>query len=352
MGVFRRTERGKRTGAVPWTIDFRVAGRRYRAQLDGDLSREEALAHEARLRLGAEAEAKARERNGLTLGEILSRYWQEHGQHLASEGTEHAYLEIWAAELGRETRLASVTQERIATAIARWRKPITVRGRTAPQLLTPAAVNHRVRCLQRVLGRAAEVWGMAVPTIAWRRLRLHEAPPRDRSVGLDDRLAYLAALPPRSRWVHLMSLATGLRRGALLKLTMAELDWKRGVIRATSKGRAGGKPTPVPMTEAVLAVFQGMGRLPEVGAIFPVTIHELRKDRERARRATGLVDLRFHDMRHSFAQDLEDAGAGDLIPDALHHSGPGLRRRYAQARIDRLRAALDTAITTTFRDAR
>lgn len=352
MGVFRRTQRGKRAGAAPWIVDFRVGGRRHRAQLDAGLSREQALAHEARLRLGAEAEAKDRSSRGHTLGEVLSRYWEEHGQHLASESTEHSYIEIWAGELGRDTRLADVTQDRIATIVAGWRQPVAVRGRSRPQLLSPSAINHRLRCLQRVLARAGEVWGYRVHPIAWRRLRLPEAPPRDRSLSIEQRVAYLEALPPRSRPLHLMAFATGLRRGALLKLTRADLDWQRGVIHAVSKGRAGGRPTPFPMTQQVLACFQLMGRLPEVGCIFKVTIGELRKDRERARKAIGLPALRFHDTRHSFAQDLEDSGAGDLITDALHHSTPTLRRRYAQARVDRMRTALDDAFATTSKSAK
>lgn len=352
MGVFRRTQRGKRAGAAPWTIDFRVGGRRYRAQLDGDLTREQALAEEARLRLGAEAEAKVRASRGHTLGEVLTRYWAEHGQHLASDSTELSYVEIWARELGRDTRLTDVTQERIAAVVAGWRQPVAVGGRRQLRLLSPSAINHRLRCLQRVLARAAEVWGYLSHPIAWRRLRLPEAQPRDRSLTVEQRIAYLEALPERSRALHLMAFATGLRRGALLRLTRADLDWERGVIHAVSKGRAGGKPTPFPMTQQVLAVFQIMGRLPDVGCLFKLTIHELRSDRERARKAIGLPALRFHDARHSFAQDLEDAGHGDLITDVLHHSTPTLRRRYAQARVDRMRTALDSAFATASNNAK
>jgi integrase len=55
----------------------------------------------------------------------------------------------------------------------------------------------------------------------------------------------------------------------------------------------------------------------------------------------GRPDLLFKDLRHSFAQALENAGAGDMITDALHHSDPRLRRRYAKAKIDRMRERLD-----------
>jgi integrase len=68
----------------------------------------------------------------------------------------------------------------------------------------------------------------------------------------------------------------------------------------------------------------------------------LRQDWEAARAAIGRPDLRLHDLRHTFAQRLEDAGAGDLITDALHHSDPRLRRRYSHVRLERLRERLDS----------
>jgi integrase len=61
----------------------------------------------------------------------------------------------------------------------------------------------------------------------------------------------------------------------------------------------------------------------------------------------GRPDLLLKDLRHTFAQSLEDAGAGDMITDALHHSDPRLRRRYAKAKIERMRERLDSLGTKT-----
>jgi integrase len=54
-----------------------------------------------------------------------------------------------------------------------------------------------------------------------------------------------------------------------------------------------------------------------------------------------LGDFRFHDLRHCFAQDLEDAGVGHLITPALHHSSASLRPRYAKARTAMLADAIN-----------
>ena len=96
------------------------------------------------------------------------------------------------------------------------------------------------------------------------------------------------------------------------------------------------------MSAKARAVLESM-TLPEVGRIFSVTARQVRADREVARKAAGLSGFRFHDLRHCLAQDLEDAGLGHFIQDALHHTSGALRRRYAKARVDVTREALDKA---------
>ena len=84
-----------------------------------------------------------------------------------------------------------------------------------------------------------------------------------------------------------------------------------------------------------------MPRRPARCSWFP-SRRDSRNDWEDARAKIGAPHIRLHDLRHTFAQRLEDAGAGDLITDLLHHTDPRLRRRYAEARMDRLRQTLDT----------
>lgn len=328
-----------------WLVDFRLDGQRVRKTVKGDLSRKEVAALERRWRADAEA-GRGSLRGGPTVGAILARYWTDHGRHLASAGSEKAYLDRWWHALSEDTKASTVTASRIASIVARWRSvPEVPGGKRTPRLLTAATINHRLRCLQRVWRMAADVWGHELQRIAWRRLMLDMPPPQDRTarVTAEALWRYLDALPPRSLWPTLWALNTGLRRGGLLSIHRQHLDWQAGVVHAVSKGRAGGRPTPIDMSAPVLAILQAMGRLPDIGPIFAVTGDQLRKDRERARVAAGLPDLRFHDLRHLFAQRLEDAGLGWRITDALHHADPRLRARYARARIRDVGRAVEEA---------
>lgn len=325
-----------------WRIRFyREDGSRFEKTLPAALTRREVETLEARYRLQERARPGA-ERRGPALSDLFARYWHEHGQHLASAISERAYLDAWANRLGDDTALADISSDKISAAVAFWRvTPEIPRGRKHPLLVSPSTINHRIGCLQRVWNRALKRWGWTLPTVHWSELKLDEPAPQDRSNVYEKLLAYFVALPPRSRWPSLWAFNSGLRRGGVLRITKADLDFPAGVGRTISKGRAGGKPTPFPLTDALLAVLTAMGPLPEVGSIFPVTIHELRKDRQRARRQVGLPSLRFIDHRHDFAQGLEDRGLGDLITDALHHSDPKLRRRYSHARLHDLRERMN-----------
>lgn len=266
----------------------------------------------------------------------MNAYWAEHGQFLASAASESGYQSAWADAIGDAKRAAEIAQADVAAAVARWRQ----RGK-----ISSSTINHYLGFLQRVWRRVPLYQGFRVQPIEWKLLKLDEPEPPDRSRTEAEIRAYLDALPARSIPITLWSLFTGLRRSALLRLTRPDLDFERGIIHATSKGRAGGKPTPVAMSQPILAVMT-MYPVPAVGRVFAVTKQQLRDDREKARAAVGMTDFRFHDLRHTFAQALEDAGYGDAITAALHHSSPALRSRYSRARLRRTEAAIDATFAT------
>ena len=340
MPVRRRPERG----ADAWLLDFRVGGKRYRLTREAPNKRA-AQGLERAARTAVEAGA-AQQRSAATVAAAFARYWQEHGRFLASNGSERGYLNRWADSIGDDTLFATLTAETIAKSVSSWRSKIgsPLDKHKAPkdrQRVTDSTINHRLLCLQRIWNRAEELWGWRLARIPWRRLKLPERTEHpDRSIHRSEVRALLRALAERSRPIVMMALVTGLRRGALLRLQTTDVAMATGTIRAISKGRAGGRSTPVPITRAAAWVLRRNGPV-EVGKLFPVSKQLLRQDWEAARAAIGRPDLRLHDLRHTFAQRLEDAGAGDLITDALHHSDPRLRRRYSHVRLERLRERLD-----------
>jgi integrase len=149
-------------------------------------------------------------------------------------------------------------------------------------------------------------------------------------------------LPYRTATLFRFGFLTGLRRSGMLRIEAKDIDRAAGVIHTWSKGRAGGRYTPVVITAGVAKLLDEIG-VPDVGRLFAITPMQIRRDVVKARAATGLADITLRRTRHSFAQDLEDAGEGDSITAALHHSDPKLRRRYSKVRMEKLRGALERA---------
>jgi integrase len=320
----------RRRAEGSWIVDLTVNGHRYRKTLPATLRKRDVEAVERQWR--TDLERPVSRHATATVGAIIGRYWSEKACLLADAQHLDTYLGMWGEALGIETPITQVQADHISAVLARWRRDVS-----------NTTVNRRMATLRACWRWAADVWGVPLHHVAWKRMRLDEPESADRSIGAVASARLLSAWPERSHRVALLALATGLRLSAILRLERRDIDLDRQLIRTVGKGRAGGKENLVPITAEVAEILAGL-ELPDVGRIFPLNHSQVRKDRERARKLADLPNFRFHDLRHEFAQTLEDAGFGDTITAALHHSSPALRRRYAHARLDRTREDIETAM--------
>ena len=148
----------------------------------------------------------------------------------------------------------------------------------------------------------------------------------------------LRAIKPRSRPIVMAARISGLRRGALMRLETKDIDWTRAIIRAISKGRAGGKLTPVPITRLWRWVLGAMARSRSAGC----SVSRRKPCGRTGRKRDGRIEQAGPPVgrklsRHSFAQALGDAGAGNV-----HHGcAPSFRPKLATA----IREGSDKACT-------
>ena len=137
----------------------------------------------------------------------------------------------------------------------------------------------------------------------------------------------MLAAKPEIREAIRWALLTGLRRGEILAI---EPHYFRGkaVYLPDSKS---GKPRSVPLP-------------PELDPKkFPFGIHPtaLSKGFQDARSKAGLPDIRFHDLRRSYATWLLQGGAGlKEVQDLLGHSNISMTSRYLGSSVEHLRGAV------------
>lgn len=180
----------------------------------------------------------------------------------------------------------------------------------------PATTNHKGRILRQI-GRAA-----------WREWGWLDRPPaitllpeahRERFLSLAEVEALAGAMrTPAGRGYVLLAAYTGIRRGHLLRLTARDVQGDCIRLDRSSKTRS---LQLIPLHPKVRAIA---AKLP-----LPIGDRRLREEWDAARAAVG-VDCRWHDLRHTCASWLVQAGVPlFVVQQLLGHTSPAMTQRYA-----------------------
>lgn len=180
----------------------------------------------------------------------------------------------------------------------------------------PATVNHKGRILRQI-GRAAwQEWSwIDRPPL----IKLLPETPRETFLTLAEMQALADAMPtPAGREYVMLAAYTGIRRGHMLRLTRHDLQGDCLRLDRTSKTRT---LQLVPLHPKVRKIAE---RLP-----LGIGDRQLRDGWKAAREATG-IDCRWHDLRHTCASWLAQAGVPlHTIGEFLGHSSTAVTKRYA-----------------------
>jgi integrase len=171
------------------------------------------------------------------------------------------------------------------------------------------------------------------------RLLLTEPRGRARYLTDDELSKVLDAAKDHSAVMHaavLVSLATGVRQGELLRMTWSDvdLDRKRVQILETKNDQ----PRAVHLPAVAVEALKALKKLPVVSTT-SVFVSDNGKALKKAhldkrwrgiRTTAGLKNFRWHDLRHSCASFLAQKGATLLeIGSVLGHKSPSVTMRYS-----------------------
>ncbi len=218
-----------------------------------------------------------------------------------------------------------------------------------PRPRTPASVNRDLACLSKILSMAFD--NELVDFNPMRRVRLlKENGSRERFITADEEVKLFAKLTGRRdhiRSVVTVALNTGMRRGEILDLQWEHVNFiARTIFIARSKT---GKTRTIPMNDTVFgelkALKQDAGTRDFVFSVSKtgVNIDSIKTGWRNACAAAGLVDLRFHDTRHTFATRLRANGVHEWdIRDLLGHTTTRMTSVYTHQTPANLRQAVTT----------
>jgi integrase len=199
----------------------------------------------------------------------------------------------------------------------------------------PASVNRYAGILSQMFALAVQ-WGQVGhnPVEEVAPLRVRNA--RTRFLSDEDEDMLVKACGPAIKAVIIAAIHPGLRRTELATLTWRDTDLQRRIVRVRpeySKSRIGRE---VPMDRTVYALLSGL-RTPTARGSDPVFKNRFGRAFKRLStlfscvvKRTELVDVRFHDLRHTFASRLVMRGA-DLrtVQELMGHQDIRSTQRYA-----------------------
>lgn len=165
----------------------------------------------------------------------------------------------------------------------------------------------------------------------------------------------MAQLTGRRKHVYplvALALGTGMRRGELLNLSWRHVDFLRGVIHVVNTKTA--RDRIIPMSQRVREVLIEQRETQKGDLVFTSRriakrragegLVDVKKAFTMACSEAGIEDFHFHDLRHTFATRLGDAGCNaTTIARLLGHSNIQMSMRYTHASDDALRSAVEYA---------
>src|ERR1700675_125303 len=140
-----------------------------------------------------------------------------------------------------------------------------------------------------------------------------------------------------------LALHTGMRRGEQFKLEWANVNLVRGIL--TVRGKSGRRHIVANSTALAALV-----KLKEISGatkyVCPDANDKLTRDTrswfERAVKNAGILDFRFHDLRHTFASRLVMAGVDiRTVQELLGHKNIAMTMRYSHLSADHRMAAVE-----------
>lgn len=263
----------------------------------------------------------------LTIGQLLAEYLDDpEVKALRTFDSVQRLADWWVSKYAGERVLS------FNVLTLRRAREVLHKGRS------PGTVNRYLSAMRGAWnwGRSA---GLVPQDLLWpSRLMLTE--PRGRVRYLTDvelgRLLKAAEADSVMRVCILVSLATGVRQGELLRLKWADIDLKGAKLTVLQSKTNTARRVHLPASAVAALESLKMAKVSSPVYPFlndhgkPLAKSWLESKWSRSRSAAGLKDFRWHDLRHTTASYLAQSGASlPEIGSVLGHRSPSVTQRYS-----------------------
>ena len=205
-----------------------------------------------------------------------------------------------------------------------------------------ATINRELALLKHLFNKAIE-WGAVDANPVTKVKMFREDNMRERFLTPEEEDTLLRACLPGLRPVVLTALTTGMRLGEILRLRWEDVDLEGR--RITVRMSKNDEQRMIPIAPTLLEALRELRRESDGEWVFTKSDGQPRRNVynvfKKACRQVGLHDLRFHDLRHTFASNLVMTGADIVtVKNLLGHKTLRVTMRYAHVSDDHMRDAV------------
>ncbi len=269
--------------------------------------------------------------------ELIERWLSEHAPKLAPTPSYENFSRNRLIPFFGDMLLADITPKVI----------IEYKTIRRSQGMKPATINREMALLRGAFSLAVKEWEWC-RTNPFSKVREEvENNARDRWLRDEEEIVLLQHCPDWLREIVIFALETGLRQGEILNLTWEAVDLKREML--TVMKSKNGTRRGIPLSQRALDLLRNKIKVRSIQTtlVFHSREHtayssgNIERAWGRVRANAKLVDLRFHDLRHTFATRLVQAGEQlYAVSQLLGHKTLAMTQRYAHHCPESLRSTI------------
>ncbi|MCC2641295.1 MAG: putative Integrase [Nitrospira sp.] len=277
------------------------------------------------------------EEESRTFSELMDRYSTEHAARRANSrrnGTSVTHLRAYFGN----PKLSQITPKHI----------VAYKNKRYADGVKPATINRELSTLKKAFNLARREWEWCSDNPVCRVSMEREDNTRDRWLTLEEEHRLLQAALPWLRELLVFAIHTGMRMGEIVSLTWAGVDLtRRSVTVFRSKN---GERRTIPANQTVLGLLGEKYAIRQTASDLVFRSQtgtrldgsNIRRCLNSALKTAKIHDLHFHDLRHTFATRMVQAGV-DLykVQRLLGHKSPVMTQRYAHHYPESLRDGVE-----------
>lgn len=328
------------SGAVTWQAKIRRKGFPAISESFAKRSEAEAWAADKETDMRRGRFTDFRSANNLNLDAALDRYLKEVSVYKKGHQQELSRIALW-----KDSPLAKYAIGKIRPAdVAKWRDDRLAAG------AAPGTVRNDLILLSHLFTVAERNWGFESIINPVKKIQKPKMPRgrerrlvKNKHIDEEQLLITTAEKSPRP-WMApfiIIAIETAMRLSEILKICRKKTDFKkRSTHLADTKS---GDARDVPLSKRAMEILKNLPVYDEDdNRFFPFTLREVEYGWKHIITATGIQNLRFHDLRHEAVSRMVEKGLSDIQVSSISgHKTLIMLKRYAHLRAQNLAELLD-----------